>query len=138
MVVIVVDLSEPSEVLSTALKWIGIVKSRLSSTYQRLQQRGSKLPEQLRVRAKKALYGANEDKEEVYHSGISLIIAATKYDTFVHHDAELRKVMFLYCHSATMLSIFFKSTRLTHCVSEYQDFETFFLANNGLPQFPKS
>ena len=102
MVVIVVDLSEPSEALNTALKWTGIVRNRLSSTYQRLEQRGSKLPEQLRIRAKKYLYGTNEDKDEVYHSGISIIIAATKYDTIVHHDAELRKVLnhmkFKCCH----------------------------------------
>lgn len=38
------------------------------------------------------LYSANEDKDLVYHSGISLVIAATKYDAFKDADSEVKKV----------------------------------------------
>lgn len=92
MVVIVVDLSNPSEVLPSFEKWMSLLKTRLAKTYERLEQRGSKLPDQLRLRAKKALYGSNEDKDVVYHSGISIVIAATKYDHFMSHDPEMCKV----------------------------------------------
>eukprot|EP00803_Ostreobium_quekettii_P004627 evm.model.scf_672.3 EVM.evm.TU.scf_672.3 scf_672:14722-17919(-) len=93
VVVIVADLSEPAAVLGTVQKWLDVVKGRLASTYQRLEQRGSKLPEQLRVRAKKALYASNEDRDAVHHSGISLLIAATKYDAFARQEPELQKIM---------------------------------------------
>ena len=36
------------------------------------------VPPQLRQRAKGKLYGQNEDKDIVYHSGVSLVLAATK------------------------------------------------------------
>ncbi|GMH33018.1 hypothetical protein BSKO_00852 [Bryopsis sp. KO-2023] len=93
VVVIVVDLSEPSQVLPELLKWMNLVKQRLGTTFEKLEKRGSKLPEQLRIRARKALYGGNEDRDVVEHSGISVVVAATKYDKFMNQDAELCKVM---------------------------------------------
>ena len=38
------------------------------------------------------LYSQNEDKDLVAHSGISLVIAATKYDAFRDADPEVKKV----------------------------------------------
>lgn len=38
------------------------------------------------------LFSHNEDKDVVWHSGISLVIAATKYDAFRDADPELKKV----------------------------------------------
>lgn len=38
------------------------------------------------------LYGHNEDKDVVQHTGISLVIAATKYDAFEGADSEVKKV----------------------------------------------
>ncbi|GFH16582.1 dynein 1b light intermediate chain, partial [Haematococcus lacustris] len=43
--------------------------------------------------AKSKLYSQNEDKDAVWHSGISLVIAATKYDSFKNADPEVKKVM---------------------------------------------
>ncbi len=38
------------------------------------------------------LYSGNDDKDVVYHSGISLVIAATKYDAFRDAEPEVKKV----------------------------------------------
>jgi hypothetical protein len=38
------------------------------------------------------LYGSNEDKDVVAHTGIAIIIAATKYDTLHNQDPEVKKV----------------------------------------------
>mmetsp|Transcript_35465 Transcript_35465/g.89428 ORF Transcript_35465/g.89428 Transcript_35465/m.89428 type:complete len:410 (+) Transcript_35465:79-1308(+) len=93
VVVIAVDLSQPAEVLDTLLFWLEKVRLKLQTSYTKLEQRGSKLPEQLRIRARK-LFGSNhEDKDTIDHTGIAIVIAATKYDTFQNVDAELRKVM---------------------------------------------
>ncbi|PNW79047.1 hypothetical protein CHLRE_09g398882v5 [Chlamydomonas reinhardtii] len=93
VVVIVVDLSDPAGVLPTLLYWVEQVKKKLGSTYEKFEKKGLQLPEQLRQRAKSKLYSANEDKDTVYHSGISLVIAATKYDAFKNQDPEVKKVM---------------------------------------------
>lgn len=93
VVVIVVDLLRPSEVLPQLLKWLTLIRSRLAATYSKLEKRGSKLPDQLRIRAKKALYASNEDKDIVQHTGISIVIAATKWDSFVGQGSEACKVI---------------------------------------------
>lgn len=56
------------------------VKKKLAATYEKFEKKGLQLPEQLRQRAKSKLFGGNDDKDVVYHSGIALVIAATKYD----------------------------------------------------------
>lgn len=48
MVVIVVDLSEISAVLPTALYWLDQVKQKLTSTYEKFEKKGLQLPEQMR------------------------------------------------------------------------------------------
>mmetsp|Transcript_19135 Transcript_19135/g.32887 ORF Transcript_19135/g.32887 Transcript_19135/m.32887 type:complete len:414 (-) Transcript_19135:1059-2300(-) len=93
VVVIVVDLSDPGSVLTTLLHWLDQIKRKLAATFEKFEKKGLQLPEQLRQRAKSKLYSANEDKDIVYHSGISIIIAATKYDTFKDQDPEVKKVM---------------------------------------------
>mmetsp|Transcript_6563 Transcript_6563/g.11852 ORF Transcript_6563/g.11852 Transcript_6563/m.11852 type:complete len:256 (-) Transcript_6563:30-797(-) len=65
----------------------------LQTSYEKLEQRGSKLPEQLRIRSRKLFGSSHEDKDSIDHTGIALVIAATKYDSFQNTDAELRKVM---------------------------------------------
>ena len=54
------------------------VKKKLSSTYEKFEKKGLQLPEQLRQRAKSKMYSSNEDKDIVYHSGVALVLAATK------------------------------------------------------------
>mmetsp|Transcript_19674 Transcript_19674/g.42749 ORF Transcript_19674/g.42749 Transcript_19674/m.42749 type:complete len:403 (+) Transcript_19674:323-1531(+) len=93
VVVIVLDLSDPASVLSTALYWLDQVKRKLAATYDKFEKKGLQLPEQLRQRAKGKLFSQNEDKDIIYHSGISLVLAATKYDTFRDFDPEMKKVM---------------------------------------------
>ncbi|KAL6746086.1 hypothetical protein V8C86DRAFT_2954357 [Haematococcus lacustris] len=93
VVVIVVDLSDPGSVLPTLLWWLEAVKRKLGATYEKFEKKGLQLPEQLRQRAKSKLYSQNEDKDAVWHSGISLVIAATKYDSFRNADPEVKKVM---------------------------------------------
>mmetsp|Transcript_17177 Transcript_17177/g.54938 ORF Transcript_17177/g.54938 Transcript_17177/m.54938 type:complete len:387 (-) Transcript_17177:65-1225(-) len=93
VVVICVDLSVPSEVPSTLLFWLEKIREKSQLSYDKLEKRGSKLPDQLKMRARKFFGAQHEDKESVLHSGISVVIAATKYDKFKDEDAELRKVM---------------------------------------------
>lgn len=87
------DLSKPNEVLPDLLKWLSLIRSKLAATYGKLEKRGSKLPEQLRIRAKKALYASNKDKDVVHHTGISIVIAATKWDSFMGQGSEACKVV---------------------------------------------
>lgn len=42
--------------------------------------------------AQSKLYSTNEDKDTVWHSGVSIVIAATKYDAFKDQDPEVKKV----------------------------------------------
>lgn len=93
VVVIVVDLSDPSSVLSSLLYWLDQVKKKLAATYEKFEKKGLQLPEQLRQRAKSKLYGQNEDKDIVWHSGIALVIAATKWDAVRDEDPEIKKVL---------------------------------------------
>jgi dynein light intermediate chain 2 len=94
VVCIVLDLSDPGTVFSTAQYWLDQVKSKLSSTYEKFEKKGLQLPEQLRQRAKAKLYGQNDDKDLVYHSGIAVVFACTKYDAVMQgSDAEMKKVM---------------------------------------------
>lgn len=93
VVVIVVDLSDPASIMNNVLGWIDQIKKKLASTYEKFEKKGLQLPEQLRQRAKNKLYSANEDKDLVYHSGISLVIAATKYDVFMDQDPEVKKII---------------------------------------------
>ena len=71
----------------------GQVKKKLASTYEKFEKKGLQLPEQLRQRAKSKLYSANEDKDVVYHSGVALVLAATKYDAVRDMDPEMKKVL---------------------------------------------
>jgi len=94
VVVVVVDLSDPSSVLSTAQHWIDQVKQRLGSAYEKFSKRGFDLPDKLKERAKNKLFGKeHKDKDLVYHSGISLVLAATKYDALSEMDPEMKKVV---------------------------------------------
>lgn len=93
VVVIIVDLSDPASVLPALKYWLEQTKKKLAATYEKFEKKGLQLPEQLRQRAKSKLYAQNEDKDQVYTSGISLVIAATKYDVFKNEDPEVKKVM---------------------------------------------
>ena len=70
VVVIALDLSQPAAVLPSARKWLALVSDRLGGTFERLEKRGSKLPEQLRLRAKKVLFGGHEDADQVQPLGV--------------------------------------------------------------------
>mmetsp|Transcript_27351 Transcript_27351/g.73958 ORF Transcript_27351/g.73958 Transcript_27351/m.73958 type:complete len:401 (-) Transcript_27351:855-2057(-) len=93
VVVIVVDLSDPSTVLPTLLGWLDRIKAKLAATFSKFEKKGLAFPEQLRQRAKAKLYNHNEDKDMVNHTGVPIVIAATKYDTFHGSDSEVKKVM---------------------------------------------
>jgi dynein light intermediate chain 2, cytosolic len=91
--VIVVDLSEPLQALSSIEYWIEQTKRKLAATFEKFEKRGLQLPEQLRTRAKLKLFNGHEDKDVVYHSGVSMVVVATKYDAFRDQDPECKKLM---------------------------------------------
>ena len=112
VVLITVDLSRPWEAIPSLSYWLGRVYARCAATFSRLEARGSRLPEQLRQRAARNFLGgkAHEDAESgiVVHSGVAVVIAATKYDQFKHRDAEEKKMMnralrfFAHAHGASL------------------------------------
>lgn len=69
MVIVTLDLSVPATVLPSARKWLAIVSDRLQTTFERLEKRGNKLPEQLRLRARKVIFGGHADADTVVPSG---------------------------------------------------------------------
>ena len=68
-VVIGADLAHPAEVLPTVLFWLDQVQQKLAATYASLERRGSKLPEQLRLRARRYFGSQHEDADAVQHTG---------------------------------------------------------------------
>lgn len=71
VVAVVVDLSAPAQVLQNAVTWLQLVRGKLQTSYDWLDQRGSKLPEQLRLRARKYIGSTHEDKDTIQHLGES-------------------------------------------------------------------
>jgi len=73
-VAVVVDLSQPAQALQSAVTWLQLVRAKLQTSYDWLEQRGSKLPEQLRLRARKYIGSSHEDKETVQHLGEHVLV----------------------------------------------------------------
>lgn len=69
MVAVIVDLSQPADTLRSAVLWLQLVKTKLQHTYDWLEHKGSKLPEQLRLRARKYIGSSHEDKDTIQHLG---------------------------------------------------------------------
>ena len=69
VVAIIVDLSQPADTLRSAVSWLQLVKAKLQHAYDWLEQKGSKLPEQLRLRARKYIGSSHEDRDMIQHLG---------------------------------------------------------------------
>ena len=103
VVAICVDLAKPHEAMRTAEYWLGRVHARCAKTFERLAARGSRLPEQLVRRSERVFAaaggggtaGAHEDAESplVRHSGVTVLIVATKHDAWRRTDPERMKVL---------------------------------------------
>ena len=93
VMMIVVDLSNPSEVIDILMAWLTFVRKKSDHVFQRLESRGSKLPSQIKAKAA-AFFGKNhEDIKDITISGVSIVIVANKYDTFRNEDPEIKRVM---------------------------------------------
>ena len=93
VVAVVVDLSTPAQVLQNAITWLQLVKGKLQTSYDWLDQRGSKLPEQLRLRARKYIGSTHEDKDATQHLGESWCKAKCYVSTALPHHANYSKEM---------------------------------------------
>ncbi|DBB05899.1 hypothetical protein WJX82_002057 [Trebouxia sp. C0006] len=93
VIAVVVDLSQPAQVLQSAVTYLQLVRANLQTSYGWLEQKGSKLPEQLRLRARKYIGSSHDDKDAIQHLGISVVLVAAKEDTFRDADTEARKLM---------------------------------------------
>ena len=69
VVAVVVDLSQPAQVLQSAVTYLQLVRANLQTSYGWLEQKGSKLPEQMRLRARKYIGSSHEDKDAIQHLG---------------------------------------------------------------------
>jgi dynein light intermediate chain 2 len=94
VVVIVLDLSQPNSVIPTALQCLDLVQRKLAATYTLFERKGLQLPEQLRARQGAKLLSQHEDKDLVTCSGISIVLAGTKWDVFRDRvEAEGQRVL---------------------------------------------
>lgn len=106
VVAICVDLAKPHEAMRTAEYWLGRVHARCAKTFEKLAARGSRLPEQLVRRSERVFAGgggggggtaggAHEDAHSplVRHSGVTVLIVATKHDAWRRTDPERMKVL---------------------------------------------
>lgn len=66
VVVVVLDLSDPSSVLPTALHWLELVRQKLGTTYRLFERRGlQQLPEQLKARQRAKVLGQNHEDAQL-------------------------------------------------------------------------
>lgn len=93
VIAVVVDLSQPGDALKSAVSWLQLIRTKLQGVYDWLEQKGSTLPEQLRLRARKYIGSSHEDKDIIQYLGISVVLVAAKEDTFRQADTEARKLM---------------------------------------------
>ena len=93
VVMVVVDLSKPSEVIGALMPWLDFVRRRSEYVHQRLESRGSKLPGQLRAKAAAFFGKSHDDVSAIINTGVPMIIVANKYDAFKDEDPELKRVM---------------------------------------------
>jgi dynein light intermediate chain 2 len=58
VVVVVLDLSDPATVISSALHWLSLVQQKLAATFGLFEKRGlQQLPQQLRTRQRNKVLG---------------------------------------------------------------------------------
>jgi len=87
VVAVVVDLSQPAQVLQSAVTYLHLVRANLQTSYGWLEQKGSKLPEQLRLRARKYIGSSHDDKDAIQHLGertciIDLVLIGLLYKAY--------------------------------------------------------
>ena len=70
-VAVIIDLSQPSQALQQAIKWLQLIRAKLQASCAWLDKQGSKLPEQLSQRAKRYVGSSHEDRNAVQHLGTS-------------------------------------------------------------------
>ena len=116
-VVIVADLSKPEEVFAGVSYWLSRLRARLQDIDKELKKKETtaKVMDQLRERSAKK-FGerwmdqlksrpakedgadkkestAHPDQKLVMHTGVNVVIVATKWDSFAKKDPDLLKVM---------------------------------------------
>eukprot|EP01112_Ceratiomyxa_fruticulosa_P023267 TRINITY_DN8821_c0_g1_i1.p1 TRINITY_DN8821_c0_g1~~TRINITY_DN8821_c0_g1_i1.p1 ORF type:complete len:605 (+),score=148.33 TRINITY_DN8821_c0_g1_i1:190-2004(+) len=95
VIVITLDLSEPSRVLDTAIKWVDIIRARVDACIKELEKSN---PSNVQTfRKNYSLYSSlpseHQDKDVVKPIGVPVVIVGTKYDLFQDFEAERRKIM---------------------------------------------
>ena len=115
---ICVDLSKPYEAVPTLEYWLRVVRAAVDRTLDKLQKRGSRLPEQLRNRHKKQFAAVarelaarggdventgpeSEALDDVsagiltseHFAGVQIVVACTKADLHSREEAEPRRVL---------------------------------------------
>ncbi|KAI9204137.1 uncharacterized protein BJ171DRAFT_582113 [Polychytrium aggregatum] len=91
--VVVLDLSEPANLLATLTTLFTKIRSRVDSILGGLEERGSKRPKALRSHAWKKFGVDHPDKDAVNPSPVPIVIIGNKYDLFRDTESEMRKLM---------------------------------------------
>ncbi|KAI9136455.1 hypothetical protein BKA69DRAFT_1104025 [Paraphysoderma sedebokerense] len=127
---IVLDLSEPSQVVPIAEHFFAKLKSRVTTILENLEKRGSKRPKGLKAFAWKKYGGEpHPDRDLISPSPIPIVIIGNKYDVFRDFEPERRKhltrMLRYLCHlnGATLLYVSTKDEnlimRFRHTVSHH-------------------
>ena len=93
--VVVLDLSVPSKVLSTALWWIDLVRGRVRDCLEQARRTrpGQRTADTVLQRSRARLPAGHRDANDVDVCPIPLVLLANKYDLFSNEDPAKRRVL---------------------------------------------
>nr|KAJ3422923.1 Cytoplasmic dynein 2 light intermediate chain 1 [Polyrhizophydium stewartii] len=91
--IIVLDLSDPSNILETLDTLLGKIRARVAKILAGLEQRGSKRPKALRNYAAKKYGSDHPDKDVVNIMPVPVAIIGSKFDEIKDMESEMRKML---------------------------------------------
>jgi len=93
--VIVLDLSIPSKVLSTALWWVDLIRTRVRECLEKLRSTrpGQRTADEILQKSRARLPATHRDTNDIDICPIPLVIIANKFDLFANEDPAKRRVL---------------------------------------------
>eukprot|EP00026_Physarum_polycephalum_P004817 Phypoly_transcript_04841.p1 GENE.Phypoly_transcript_04841~~Phypoly_transcript_04841.p1 ORF type:complete len:668 (+),score=149.10 Phypoly_transcript_04841:23-2026(+) len=92
VVVLVLDLSEPSTMMDTLIRWQDTIRARADDCMKTIEKSNPPLFDGLKRASMQHYPETHADKETVKPIAVPLIIVGTKYDLFQDFEAERRKI----------------------------------------------
>jgi dynein light intermediate chain 2 len=92
-VMIVVDLSQPQNVLTSAQRWVQLVREHIQAKMGEIKSTNVELASKMKESAKKRYGEEHEDNTRVRPCEVPIIIVANKFDTFRAKPSADRRAM---------------------------------------------